>query len=100
MNDADWIDVAATSEVAPGVILGVHINGRELVVWRGDDGVVALQDARCPHEWTHLAGQGVVEGCELICLAHFWRFDREGNAFLQGTSGHREVVPHCRVRVE
>lgn len=78
----------------PNAELGPSASHLELVAWRGDDGVVAVTDARCPHEFTHLAGQGVVEGCELICLAHFWRFDRAGNSFLQGSGGYREpMVP-------
>ena len=93
-----WTRLVRSSDVAPNSIIGVQSShrspGRELVAWRGDDGVVAVTDARCPHEFTHLAGQGVVEGCELVCLAHFWRFDRDGNSFLQGTGGHRDpMVP-------
>ncbi len=32
-------------------------------------------EARCPHEWSHLGAEGVVDGPEIVCAAHFWRFD-------------------------
>jgi phenylpropionate dioxygenase-like ring-hydroxylating dioxygenase large terminal subunit len=51
--------------------------GRELVVYRGDDGRVAALDAYCPHMGAHLA-EGHVEGDAIRCLFHYWKYDSAG----------------------
>jgi nitrite reductase/ring-hydroxylating ferredoxin subunit len=35
-------------------------------------------EARCPHQWSHLGGEGVVEGDELVCLTPPLAFTTEG----------------------
>jgi phenylpropionate dioxygenase-like ring-hydroxylating dioxygenase large terminal subunit len=71
--------------------------GREIVAWRGIDGVLQLSEARCPHQFVHLASSGTVDGCELVCTAHFWRFTATGEGFLRDSTGHREPVSALRV---
>ena len=66
--------------------------GREIVAWRGIDGVLKLSEARCPHQFVHLASSGTVDGCELVCTAHFWRFTASGAGSIRDSSGHREPV--------
>ena len=66
--------------------------GREIVAWRGIDGVLKLSEARCPHQFVHLASEGTVDGCELVCTAHFWRFAADGTGSIRDISGHREPV--------
>ena len=66
--------------------------GREIVAWRGIDGVLQLSEARCPHQFVHLASSGTVDGCELVCTAHFWRFAATGEGSIRESSGHREPV--------
>lgn len=53
--------------------------GRHLVGWRDEEGAVHVQDAYCPHLGAHLGHGGTVEGCELICPFHAWRYDTDGN---------------------
>lgn len=69
-----------------------HARGREIVAWRGIDGVLQLSEARCPHQFVHLASSGTVDGCELVCTAHFWRFAVTGEGSIQDSTGHREPV--------
>jgi nitrite reductase/ring-hydroxylating ferredoxin subunit len=71
--------------------------GREIVAWRGIDGVLQLSEARCPHQFVHLASSGTVDGCELVCTAHFWRFTANGEGFLRDNTGRREPVSALRV---
>jgi nitrite reductase/ring-hydroxylating ferredoxin subunit len=47
-------------------------------------------DARCPHQWSYLAGEGLVDGEELVCAAHFWRFDRQGRGTKRNLFGRRD----------
>jgi nitrite reductase/ring-hydroxylating ferredoxin subunit len=70
----------------------IGARGREIVAWRGIDGVLQLSEARCPHQFVHLASSGTVDGCELICTAHFWRFAATGEGSIRDNSGHREPV--------
>ena len=37
-----------------------------------------VQDAFCPHLGAHLGHGGTVEGCEIKCPFHGWKFDAEG----------------------
>lgn len=78
MPGVEWMPLVASEAVQPGEILGASAGGHELVVWRARSGGVCVMDARCPHQWTHLGDGGVVDGDELVCTSHFWRFDRDG----------------------
>jgi phenylpropionate dioxygenase-like ring-hydroxylating dioxygenase large terminal subunit len=91
-----WTVVAAGDRVDVGAALAADLVGpdgeeRELVVWRGHDGVVCVMDARCPHQWSHLGAEGVVDGDELVCAAHFWRFDRTGAGSKVNIKGRRDA---------
>ncbi len=76
-----WHRVVRDEALAPGGIVafdGLRDVGVELIVWRTDGGELVGCDARCPHQWSHLAAAGLVDGEELICLSHWWRFDCAG----------------------
>jgi len=98
---ADWTDLTDGAGLRPGGVTGVEIGGRELVVWRDRQGRPCVMDARCPHQWSHLPSEGVVDGAELVCTAHFWRFGRDGAGWKLAVTGRRdrkgdvEVYP-CR----
>lgn len=86
-----WIDVRGSDEVSPGAAVAVEVPGADLVVWRTASGVLAACDARCPHQWSHLATAGVVDGEELVCVSHFWRFDTEGHGSKLSMTGRRDA---------
>jgi phenylpropionate dioxygenase-like ring-hydroxylating dioxygenase large terminal subunit len=85
-----WVPVAASLDVRAGELVGVDIGDLELVVWRGLGGQVCVMDARCPHQWSYLGGEGVVDGDEIVCTAHFWRFGRDGRGTKLNTFGRRD----------
>jgi phenylpropionate dioxygenase-like ring-hydroxylating dioxygenase large terminal subunit len=87
---AEWEDVLAAADVGPGQIRGVTLGGEDLVVWRTLDGRLCAMDARCPHQWSHLEAEGVVDGSEVVCTAHYWRFDADGRASKLAMSGRRD----------
>lgn len=86
-----WIDVLASDAVPPGVTAPVDLPGVEVVVWRTVAGVLAACDSRCPHQWSHLATAGAVDGEELVCLSHFWRFDVGGHGSKLSMTGRRDA---------
>jgi phenylpropionate dioxygenase-like ring-hydroxylating dioxygenase large terminal subunit len=73
-----WFCVAAASDLEPGDVQPLRYFGRDLVLWRDDDGEHHLNDAYCPHLGAHLGVGGEVHGTELQCPFHGWRYDGSG----------------------
>jgi phenylpropionate dioxygenase-like ring-hydroxylating dioxygenase large terminal subunit len=84
-----WRDVASSAEVPVSGVLSLEVDGEEIVVWRSAAGELAACDARCPHQWAHL-GASAVDGEELVCLSHFWRFATDGTASKVAMNGRRD----------
>ena len=72
-----WYWALRSSDVKRGKARSLNFLGRELVVYRGKTGKAFAMDAYCPHMGAHLA-EGKVEGDELRCLFHYWKFNSEG----------------------
>ena len=73
-----WFLVAYAEDVAPGQVVRRHYLDRELVLFRGESGALAVLDAHCPHLGAHLGHGGRVVGDSLRCPFHAWRFDVQG----------------------
>jgi phenylpropionate dioxygenase-like ring-hydroxylating dioxygenase large terminal subunit len=91
-----WVPVCPAAEVPPGAVRPTDIGDLELVVWRDHLGRPAAMDARCPHLWSHLGVEGVVDGAEIVCTAHFWRFDRDGRGTKVAVTGRRDEKADIR----
>lgn len=74
---AGWYWVAPSADVPRRKVVRAKVQGRELVAWRGEDGVAHVMDAYCPHMGAHLQ-DGKVEGDGLRCFFHAWKFDGDG----------------------
>lgn len=72
-----WYWALRSDALLRGRAAAVNLMGRELAVYRGDDGTVVALDAYCPHMGAHL-GAGRVEGSSLRCLFHYWKYDAQG----------------------
>ena len=72
-----WYWVIPSADLARGGVARATVQGREVVVWRGADGLAHVVDAYCPHMGAHLA-EGKVEGDGLRCFFHAWKFDGRG----------------------
>lgn len=86
-----FVDVTAAGDVVAGAVVAVEVDGRRIAVWRTTDGELAACDARCPHQWSDLVDEGRVLGDELVCLAHGWRFDRDGRGTKVNVAGRRDA---------
>src|SRR5262245_44485406 len=82
-----WFRAAYSDELAAGQVLPLHRLGRELVVFRGEDGAARVMDAHCPHLGAHLGFGGRVEGDALRCPFHGW---------LWAADGHCREVPYAK----
>ncbi len=73
-----WFGVARSDSLARGEVRPLHYLGRDLVLFRSDDGAARVLDAHCPHLGAHLGVGGRVCGDGIACPFHGWRFDGEG----------------------
>ena len=80
-GEEEWVPIAS-ADLIPGAIVETNLDSEELVVWRTQEGFPCVMEARCPHQWSHLGAEGVVEGEEIVCLTHCWRFSRTGEGWV------------------
>ena len=77
-----WSDALQVRDVKP-----LKYFQKDLVLYRTDDGVAHLADAYCPHLGAHLGYGGRVEGCEMVCPYHGWRWNSDGSNALAPSEG-------------
>ncbi|MFI9007881.1 DUF5914 domain-containing protein [Actinosynnema sp. NPDC053489] len=65
----NWFVVGASRDVVPGRPLGRTVAGREVVLWRGPDGVPLAGPGSCPHLGAPLCDGAVADG-RLVCRWH------------------------------
>lgn len=73
-----WFPVGLSTEIPAGEIKSVHYLGRQMIVYRGEDGVAHISDAYCPHLGADLGVGGKVEGDCVRCPFHAWKFGPDG----------------------
>lgn len=72
-----WYWLLPSRKLRRGRVVPVRLLGRELAVYRGEDGQTVTLDAYCSHMGAHLA-EGRVEGNALRCFFHRWRYEADG----------------------
>jgi len=93
---ADWTDVAATDELAPGDYRVVDIDDALIAVFNIDGEYYAIEDV-CTHDYETLTG-GCIEGEEIVCPRHGARFNiKTGEAL---TPPAYEPVATLPVRID
>ena len=73
-----WFHVGYSAELSSGEVRAVRFFGRDLALWRDQDGNAHLQDAYCPHLGANIAVGGKVVGNLIECPFHKWRFTGQG----------------------
>ncbi len=73
-----WFAVCYSDELAPGEVKAVRYFAREMVVWRGEDMKARVLDAYCRHLGAHMGHGGRVNGSDLECPFHAWRYNERG----------------------
>lgn len=71
-----WHPVAYSTEVKQQPF-GTTLLGEPIVVWRDSSGKAHAMRDLCIHRGTALS-LGRVDGCEIVCAYHGWRFDGDG----------------------
>jgi phenylpropionate dioxygenase-like ring-hydroxylating dioxygenase large terminal subunit len=72
-----WYVVGLSSELPREAVRTIRYFDRELVIYRTASGRFRVTEPYCPHLGGHL-GQGEVEGENLCCGFHGWKFDGTG----------------------
>jgi ferredoxin-NADP reductase/nitrite reductase/ring-hydroxylating ferredoxin subunit len=70
---SQWHPIASSSDLPFRHIYHARLLGRELAVWRADDGHVNVWKNRCLHRGVRLS-IGINDGRELKCQYHGWRY--------------------------
>ncbi len=83
-----WHAAAKIGDVRAGDVIGLTVDGQELVLGRDGDRYFAAQ-RRCPHRNGDLA-DGIVSRGHLICPQHGYRFSAE-------TGRHDSASEYCLV---
>jgi len=73
LTDPTWYPIASSDDLPFRHVYQGQLLGRELAVWRADDGNVNVWENRCLHRGVRLS-IGVNEGGELKCQYHGWRY--------------------------
>lgn len=81
-----WFRVVLAQSLRPGDVLPFRAFGVDMVVFRSVSGRAHVLDAWCPHLGAHLGVGGKVDGEEIVCPFHGWRFD--------GCSGKCTAIPY------
>jgi nitrite reductase/ring-hydroxylating ferredoxin subunit len=77
-HPSGWFQVAWSAEIAVGDVRPLHYFDTDLVAFRGVSGMLNVLDAHCPHLGADLGYGGCVEGDDIVCPFHAWRWDGEG----------------------
>ena len=68
-----FVEVARVSDLPPGAMKRVEVDGRALALFHTASGIHAI-DGRCPHRGGPLA-EGDLMGEQVVCPWHLWTFD-------------------------
>jgi nitrite reductase/ring-hydroxylating ferredoxin subunit len=94
-----WFVVATPADLDNGQVRPLHYFGRDLVLYRTEDGHPRLVDAYCAHLGAHLAVGGKVEGDCIRCPFHGWAYDgATGQCTDIPYSGAERIPSRARVR--
>ena len=86
----EWICVLEdSSQLKPLQIMELELE-KEIVLWRSESGKICAMEARCPHQWSHLKYEGMVDGEEIVCVTHFWTFEQNGCGWKDSDLGRRD----------
>ncbi len=77
-----WIAVGRSQDLATGKAKPIRIMSENFTLYRGASGKAFCVDAQCPHRFAmmHL---GWVEGDDIRCVYHGWKFDGAGQCIEQ-----------------
>jgi phenylpropionate dioxygenase-like ring-hydroxylating dioxygenase large terminal subunit len=91
----DWHVVAYAREVAPGKLVPTRLLGRDLVVWRDDEGEAHVWEDLCIHRGARLS-KGWIADNTVACPYHGWRYDGSARCVLIPAAPGQSIPPKAR----
>ncbi|CAM9184538.1 unnamed protein product [Scytosiphon promiscuus] len=73
-----WYPVLSERDSDPDRAHAVQLLGKDLVVWKNNEGRWSTFDDRCPHRAAPLTQGRIEKDGSLLCTYHAWRFDADG----------------------
>jgi phenylpropionate dioxygenase-like ring-hydroxylating dioxygenase large terminal subunit len=70
-----WWPVAHRKSMPKSGIRGTRIGSTEMLILRDSEGHYQVFEDACPHKRVRLSKLGKIQGTELMCCYHGWRFD-------------------------
>lgn len=100
-----WYIAAVADDMQRGDKREIKFWKRSLVLFRDKRGDFHTLENRCAHRQVRLSESGVVEGCNLVCQYHGWKYNGEGRVveIWHETFGHKDPkfkVPHVPTKVK
>jgi 3-ketosteroid 9alpha-monooxygenase subunit A len=83
-----WFVLCYSDELSIGQVKPLRYFGRDLVLWRGEDGRPRMLDAYCRHLGANMSFGGRVHGNLLECPFHAWRYAGDGTV---------QEIPYAKV---
>ena len=80
----DWVSIAEEAAIATEAGATFFVDDIEVAVFRSEGNLYAIE-GRCPHKGASL-GNGTVDGCEVTCPWHDWKFDLKTGEGLTNSS--------------
>ncbi|TPW32577.1 Rieske (2Fe-2S) protein [Martelella alba] len=93
---ATWYPVALAETLENGSSAGTRIRGREIAIWRDNEGTAHAWEDRCPHRGVRLS-LGFVRGNHIACLYHGWEYASDGQCRYIPAHPELEVPKTIRV---
>jgi 4beta-methylsterol monooxygenase len=92
-----WYAVAYDQDVKPGQVIEVSFWGTSIALVRGQGGQLQALENRCAHRHLKLS-LGQVEGNQLVCTYHGWRYDVDGTLAHIPHELFDKPMPGCKLR--
>jgi nitrite reductase/ring-hydroxylating ferredoxin subunit len=73
-----WYRVCLSTDLPVNLIKTFRLLGKDVVVYRNNDGVVSALDAYCSHQGAHLGLGTITSNGNIRCAFHGWCFDKNG----------------------
>src|SRR5438445_11731362 len=95
VRTAEFSRVASTSEIPPGIMRKVTVDGQDVVLANIDGNYFAIGDV-CTHQEGPL-DEGILDNYEVECPWHGSRFDLRTGAVKEGPAGNPEPTYEVRI---
>jgi phenylpropionate dioxygenase-like ring-hydroxylating dioxygenase large terminal subunit len=91
-----WYPVEYEAAVKPGEVREVSFWGASYALFRTQQGALHVIENRCAHRQLRLS-EGKVEGCNLVCAYHGWKYDGEGRVVEINHDLFDRAMPRIRI---